>query len=515
MLSMVEFNKKRAEQGLKTESQTLHSVFLGNPGTGKTTVARLVGKALYDYGALSGEEFKMVEVSESDLISSNVGATAQNTRAYLEKARGGVLFIDEAYSLNKKNSSVNFGIEAINTILKYMEDYRDEIMVIFAGYTKEMEEFLETNPGLKSRVPNKFIFEDYTPDEIVQIGTDILKKNQYVLEDESYYARKIARAYEESLERSNARWIRNYNEKLTKSLADRVVAEGDDDVSTVKNIDIDAVLNSGRYVNEDGKDKDAYETLHSLIGIENVKTKIDEFISLVEMNKRREEQGIENSNFTLHSMFLGNPGTGKTTVARILGDLLYQKNIIKENKYIEVSRSDLVGAYVGHTAIKTREVLNSALGGVLFIDEAYSLYKEGGNDFGREAIDEILKFMEDHRKDIVIIFAGYTKEMSYFLESNSGLKSRIPNVFDFEDYTIDEIVEIGLLGLEKSSYNVDRDSYRALVVNNFEKSNDNSNGRWIRNLNEEIIKAMSRRISNDKNADLSLITEEDLEYVWR
>lgn len=147
----------------------------------------LIGEVLYESGAFKSDEFKLIEASEPDFISQNVGGTAQQTLALLEKAKGGVLFIDEAYALNKKGANVDFGIEAINTILKYMEDHRGEIMIIFAGYTKEMEQFLKTNPGLTSRVPNKFVFEDYTPDEIVEIGEKELNKKQYKCENREYY----------------------------------------------------------------------------------------------------------------------------------------------------------------------------------------------------------------------------------------------------------------------------------------------------------------------------------------
>lgn len=511
MVRMVEFNKKRVEQGFKPEENSLHSVFLGNPGTGKTTVARLIGEILFKNGALHNKEkFIFVEACESDLISSYVGKTAEQTYELLEKAKGGILFIDEAYTLNKGDSSVNFGQEAINTILKYMEDHRNEIMIIFAGYTKEMEQFLETNPGLKSRVANKFVFEDYTGDEIVQIGENILKDKQYVLEDEEYYKKSVKDAYEMSIDKSNARWMRNFNEKLLKVFAKRVVEENSDDMATIKNSDIDEVFDIGKYQNYDGKDEDAYEKLNKLIGIEQVKSQVSEFISIAELNKKRRDQGQANQSFSLHSLFLGNPGTGKTTVARILGDILYQKSIIKDNKFIEVSRSDLVAGYVGQTAIKTRQVLKSALGGVLFIDEAYSLCQGGANDFGNEAIDEILKFMEDNRDNIVIILAGYNREMAEFLKMNSGLVSRIPNKFTFEDYSIDEIVNIGLLYLEKFGYVVDKDLYRDVVAENYAMSNDNSNGRWIRNLNEKLIRIMSQRVAQTNTDDLNTIEAEDL-----
>ncbi|MCD8914294.1 AAA family ATPase [Staphylococcus simulans] len=254
----------------------------------------------------------------------------------------------------------------------------------------------------------------------------------------------------------------------------------------------------------------AYERLNQLIGIQSVKDEVDEYIAVAQMNKMRQAKGLKSSSSTLHALYLGNPGTGKTTVARIVGELLYEKGIISSNNFIEVSRSDLVGAYIGHTAKQTREVLEKALGGVLFIDEAYTLAKGGEKDFGREAIDEILKFMEDHRSDIVIIFAGYNADMERFLEMNEGLKSRIPNTFQFEDYTDDELVQIGLMILHNDNYKVDKEAYAELIKHNFPLSNDHSNGRWVRNLNDKIIRKFALRISKEANADLTLISNDDL-----
>ena len=513
LLRTVEFNQKRLSEGLPIQEQSLHSVFTGNPGTGKTTVARLLGRVLFDRGVLPGDEFKFIEVSESDLIATHIGETAVQTQAILEKAKGGILFIDEAYTLNKgKSSQHNFGLEAINTILKYMEDYRNEIMIIFAGYTKEMEQFFETNPGLKSRVPNTFFFEDYSGDEIVEMGLKNLQKSAYQLEDESYYAMRVKQAYSRSLDHSNGRWIRNFNEHLMRALANRVVETQVDDYVTIINDDIDDVLLQGTQQPEENQ-KDALEQLQNLIGIQKVKKQVEQFISLAELNKKREEQGAAVSEFSLHSLFLGNPGTGKTTVARIVGKILYQKGIIPKNKFIEVSRSDLVAGYVGQTAIKTQEVLKSALGGVLFIDEAYTLSNSNEDRFGKEAIDEILKFMEDHRRDIVIIFAGYTKEMEEFLSVNSGLPSRIPNTFDFEDYTANEIIQIGLLGLKNQGYFIDVDCYTKTIESLYNKINDCSNGRWIRNINEKIIKNLSIRVSRENVTDLSTIDKVDIERM--
>ena len=511
LIQQAKYNQLQIEQGLPPEKMTMHAAFLGNPGTGKTTVARLMGQILFQYGALKGEEFKFVEVSAADLLSGYVNQTAEQTRKKLEEAKGGVLFIDEAYALNKKGSN-STGEEAINELLTYMENHRDDIMVIFAGYTKEMEQFFDVNPGFNSRVPHQLTFEDYSPDEIVQMGLKIFEGKARKVEDPEFYARNIKKAYKRSLDKSNARWIRNQNEQIMQEFIFRVMSQEGEDMTLIKNQDIEKALSQGSYEESDNK-VDAWKQLNQLIGLEKVKEQVSAFINQVELSKVRQEQGIETKNITLHSLFLGNPGTGKTTVARIIGELLYQKGMIATNKMVEVSRGDLIGGYQGQTAIKTREHLQAALGGVLFIDEAYSL-KHGPNDnFGQEAIDEILKFMEDHRHDMVVIFAGYHKEMSAFLETNSGLASRVPNTFDFEDYTSEEIAQIGLYELGSDSLTVDEEAYRQAVATAYARTNDRSNGRWIRNFNEKLRLRLATRFGNNPSIDPNQIIQQDLEDV--
>lgn len=261
-------------------------------------------------------------------------------------------------------------------------------------------------------------------------------------------------------------------------------------------------------------DKTSYELLEEMIGLDSVKRGVKEFIAINKLNKRREQEGYGTSSATMHALFLGNPGTGKTTVARLIGKLLKEEGLIEKGQFVETSRSDLVGQYIGETAQKTREILESALGGVLFIDEAYTLAsQDNSRDFGIEAINEILKFMEDHRRDIVIIFAGYTKNMEDFLKMNEGLRSRIPNNFIFEDYTVPQLVRIGLDELTSQGYKINEEQYADLVEYKHQLTNDNSNGRWVRNLNESLLRTLAISLLDYPNKDINHIDNDVITMV--
>lgn len=245
--------------------------------------------------------------------------------------------------------------------------------------------------------------------------------------------------------------------------------------------------------------KEIEEQLGTLVGMELMKKRIKEIYAWVYVNKKREEKGLMARKQALHMMFKGNPGTGKTTVARLIGTLFQKMNVLSKGHLIEAERADLVGEYIGHTAQKTRDLIKKSLGGILFIDEAYSLGRGGEKDFGKEAIDTLVKHMEDKQHEFVLILAGYSREMEQFLKLNPGLRSRFPLVMDFQDYTIDQLLQIGDKMLEEKEYVLSYDAERKLrehLVRMKATCGETgfSNGRYVRNVIERSIRSQSMRL---------------------
>ena len=259
------------------------------------------------------------------------------------------------------------------------------------------------------------------------------------------------------------------------------------------------------------------EQLDSLVGLDEVKKDVKSLVNLMKVRKLRQENGLPVPPMSLHMVFMGNPGTGKTTVARLISGLYAAIGVLSKGQLVEVDRSGLVAGYVGQTALKTQEVIKSALGGVLFIDEAYSLSSGGENDFGREAIETILKAMEDHRDDLIVIVAGYSGPMGDFLSSNPGLESRFNKYFHFPDYTGEQLMAIFSAQCEKNGYTLTEESEKAareLFDRLYAERNENfGNGRDVRNRFEDMIVRQSNRVAameNPGKGDLMAVLPEDL-----
>jgi SpoVK/Ycf46/Vps4 family AAA+-type ATPase len=523
----------RKEKGYEdTSGLSLHSAFLGNPGTGKTTVARLLGKIFHKMGLLSKGHIH--EVDRADLVAEYIGQTAPKVKEAIDAARGGILFIDEAYALYRSGEdSKDFGREVIEIILKEMSDGRGDIAIFVAGYPKEMEVFLDSNPGLKSRFSHYYNFNDYTPQELEEIASSEFNKNKLNLlpEAKALLSKKLIDAYRSRTNSfGNARMVISIVNEAKMNMGIRLMKnENVKDLpaelfSEITEADIKEVFEDNKKkkphipVDEELL-KESLVELNALVGLTNVKKEVTELIKLVRFYQ---EEGKDVMNkFPLHSVFTGNPGTGKTTVARILAKIFKAVGIIERGDLIECDREKLVGAFVGQTAIKTNEMIDKAQGSVLFIDEAYALSSGNGGDFGNEAIDTLLKRMEDKRGEFIVIVAGYTDRMVSFLESNPGLRSRFDRKFDFEDYNAEELETIFLnmiiqegMSLDKKSAEFMTDYLKQLVR---QKSKYFGNGRAIRKVVEKTIKSQNLRLAElpiDKRTDKlkKTITLEDVKH---
>jgi len=506
----LEFISIRKDKGLSEDDQiNLNCVFKGNPGTGKTTIARKLGKIYKQLGLLS--KGHVHEVDRADLVAEFIGQTAPKTKAAIKKAAGGILFIDEAYSLARKDDdSKDFGKEAIEILLKELSDGQD-IAIIAAGYPMEIDTFLESNPGLKSRFRMIYDFPDYTPQELLEIADIHSDKKGITFSKDAkdLYYKKIVEAYRNRDKFfGNARLIVTLIEECKLNLGIRVMnAENPaeltiEELSMVQVEDIERLsINPKSIIPDIPLDEELLEIslkkLDGLIGIASVREEIKSLVKLVRYYKET-DQDVQNS-FSLHSVFTGNPGTGKTTVARILAQIYKALGILEKGNLVECDRQSLIGGYVGQTAIKTGEIIDKAMGGVLFIDEAYSLTEGGNSDYGKEAIEIILKRMEDFRGHFIVIAAGYTDNMTRFIESNPGLKSRFDKVFEFEDFDSKLLIEIAENQLNDAGFTLAKAAFRSLekLISKMYESKDKyfGNGRSIRKIVEEAIRNQNLRMS--------------------
>lgn len=501
--------KMREQAGFKTSSISMNMLFIGNPGTGKTTIARLVAKYLKAIGVLSNGQLK--EVTRADLVGQYVGHTAKLTNQVIQSALGGVLFIDEAYSLCRDKNDI-FGLEAIDALVKGIEDNRDNLVVILAGYKDEMEEFLKSNTGLKSRFPNIIEFEDYTPEEMYEIVEVTAKSKGYRISEDC--RKPLLNLFERSQlngkkDLGNGRLVRNIIESAILEQSKRILGE--------ENPEMD-LLTFEDFKFQKPNEFDLNKELDKIVGLTEVKTYIRSLYARLRLQNERKKLGLPvDDSLTLHMIFKGNPGTGKTTVARLVADVLYNIGVIKSNKLVETDRAGLVAGYVGQTAIKTTEKVMEAMNGVLFIDEAYSL-SQGGNDFGKEAIDTLVKLMDDYRDRLVVILAGYSNDMNDFLKVNPGLKSRFPNIIEFHDYNLNELMIIAERFYESKGYILRDDAKEKIadILRDASREDAFGNGRYVRNLFERSINNQALRLSTDMDLtreELTIIEAVDIERV--
>jgi len=513
--SLTAFLNLQIKRGESSTFQGKHYVFTGNPGTGKTTVARIMANVFKTLGVVARGQ--LVEADRAKLVAGFAGQTAIKTNQLVDQAMGGILFIDEAYTL-KQSDNDSFGAEAIDTLLKRLEDDRGKFICIVAGYTEQMHDFIDTNPGLKSRFTQTIHFDDYSPDQLTTIFLHLAEAKKYTVDTqteaaihrqfEQLYlrrdknfgnAREARRIFDQTIERQSQRLMSLMNQPDFKEQdmyritpADLPLAQGD----RVRPVE------------------EVLQELDDFIGMTQVKNFIRRLTVQSMFLKQRAAAGAGSvQQMSMNLVLTGNPGTGKTSIARKMGEVLQSMEILPTSRVIEASRATLVGKYLGETPKIVNNICDKAMGGILFIDEAYTL-TDRNDQYGQEAVDTLMKRMEDDRGKFVVIAAGYKDKMDEFMQANAGLASRFSHKLHIDDYTEDELLLIFKKMAEKEQYRLTPTAefkvldhiYRMVMT----KDENFGNAREMRNLLDRTVQQLSQRVAQMPPSE---ITQETYQVI--
>lgn len=508
-------SKKR---GIKPEQYPDHYIFAGNPGTGKTTVGKMIGQFYHLMEVLGGSETLFKDAS--DLIGEHVGESKKKTLEAIQEAidHNQVLYIDEAYQISESS----YGNEIIGAMMTKMTENANDFKMIFGMYSNKVEEFLKMNAGLKRRL-RIVNFPDYTPDQLLEIFDRTLKGQGCTITDEAHerVALILKRKYEvRGDDFGNAGEVKKMFQDMKHLHLERVYADDNPSIDryeyTLEDIPEDLLKSVEDQINPKTLE-DIMQELNEQIGMSDLKDII--------IQKQEEIVYAQRSGGDLSSIrpgyyfFVGNPGTGKSTSAKLFAECLHSLGIVKTPNFYSCTAKDLIGQYVGETDKKTYELLEKSKNSVLFIDEAYSLsYAEGHSDhnYKKEALEQIIAFMDvpENRRTCCLIFAGYEKDMQGLYKSNSGMRSRIEEVH-FRDYSAEETYEIFKLFCTKNGFEL-AEGIHDIYVPIFEKLKGLeyfSNGRTARTIFEKTTANLKRRIvrSSEINpGDEKLIIPDDL-----
>ena len=501
--------KQLIEMGEAQEGLTKYNFILtGNPGTGKSTVARIFGKIFKALGVTSTD--KVTEKVPKDIIGKYINESDKNMDAAITEAMGGVLFLDEAYDLEPMDeagrSTSSEGKKAVQVLMTRMENEAGKFVVVCAGYSKEMATFMNSNPGLKRRFSHTIHIDDYTAEELLQIYENVAKAKKYnfTLADD-VVRMKVLNMFRNMVAMKDDKFG-NAGEAMKK------VAETKTNINNrISSLPFNqwtpevlhtAFLEDIPYQEpEKVSVNECLAELNALVGLGGVKTALTKLAHAINNEIESAKEESRRPEIPLgHYLFLGNPGTGKTTVARLMGKILYSMGALPSPNVVEVGKANLVGRYVGDTEAITSHMIDSAMGGILFIDEAYQL---ASDQFGRSALETLVARLENDRGKFVCIAAGYSFEMQQFLAENSGFESRFPkqNRIVFDDYSPQELFDIFMIHARKGGYILEPMAENAvrgkltMMYNN--RGRTFGNGRDARYLFDEVKSNLAARLAEE------------------
>ncbi|TDD71166.1 AAA family ATPase, partial [Actinomadura rubrisoli] len=487
----------RQEAGMTAHTRTRHLVFAGNPGTGKSTVAGILGRLYAELGVLPSGH--LVRVERADLTGVYPGESGHRVRRVFERALGGVLLIANAHLLDPAGSARD--AEAADALAAAIESCPDDLVVVLSGPDAALAGLLGARPDLARLFPKTVRFPDMSEAELVTVFAARAADGGFLL-----HAGVLDRVRE--LVATGPAGGRLGNARLMAGLLERTVARQARRVMTDSDLDEDESLD--QLVPDDVPDglvpadrveplDDPLEEIDRLIGLDTVKQEVGLLVAEARAERLRRDAGIPAGRPTRHMAFTGNPGTAKTTMARLLASVYARLGLLSSGHLVEVTRADLIAEFVGQTAPRVRAAVERALGGVLFVDEAYALAgpHAPGADFGHEAVAELLRLMEEHRADLVVIVAGYEKEMEDFLRSNPGLSSRFPRVLRFPDYEAGELVAIFAAMAAGAGFTVEPDALDTVrrLLPRLARDARFGNAREMRNLLDRAVAVQARRIT--------------------
>ena len=517
MVTRCEVGKAREKAGFSKNPPRLHMALIGNPGTGKTTAVKLMASLYKSLGLLETDDIRTTRVST--LANSGINSENDAIADAIRSTQGGTLVIDGAHELYQPDNKGHYDAEGriVRALVDCLNDPKfNRWMLVLSGEPEGMESLLSAYPDLMKCLTAPVYMEDFKPAELFGMIDLCCDERRIKLSDE---ARKKLEMF--ILHKYNRRGPGFTNAWLVQTLFD-------DDIipamyKRLKGLENPSQLQLELVLPEEipsvGEQRsNAMDELDVLIGLAKIKTKVRDYLNAIRLAQRRMELGLPTNMPRLHMAFLGNPGTGKTTVAEIIGRVFASWGILSGGRVIRTEKSQMVGQYIGETEFKMTNLLSRARGNILFIDEAYQLVEGGERDHGRIVMNSLLTELGKDNLDMVVILAGYTAPMKKLLESNEGIESRFPNVFNFEDYTTDELLEIGKLMIRKQGFTLTDGAaanMRTIIQEESDKPSPRfGNGRFISNLlQNEILATLGARtakMANPTKEDLSTILPEDV-----